>query len=251
MLGICAGPDGNLWLTEFAGQRIGRSTIAGVVTGFALPAGTSPVGICAGPNGTLWFTEAAASKIGVMNTAGAILAEYALAPGSQPNQIALGPDGSMWFTTLGTHRLARITLGGEVLEFATPTARSGPDGIAVLGGQLFATENFASALISAPRAPRLLSFSTGKVRTPETGAVKLTLVRRGSSGTATGAVSTTEGTATAGADFTAVTKNVSVATSASLSVPIKKTPPPRATRPSPSRSRPPARRSSPSRRRSK
>ena len=35
--GIAAGPDGNLWFTEFDGDRIGRITPAGVVTEFGAP----------------------------------------------------------------------------------------------------------------------------------------------------------------------------------------------------------------------
>jgi streptogramin lyase len=30
--GIAAGPDGNLWFTEYSGNKIGRITTAGVVT---------------------------------------------------------------------------------------------------------------------------------------------------------------------------------------------------------------------------
>ena len=38
---ITAGPDGNLWFTEYYGGRIGRITRAGVITEFALG---SPLG---------------------------------------------------------------------------------------------------------------------------------------------------------------------------------------------------------------
>ena len=59
---IVAGPDGNLWFTEFnGGNRIGRITTAGVITEFStgITAGALPYGITAGPDGNLWFTEAA------------------------------------------------------------------------------------------------------------------------------------------------------------------------------------------------
>jgi streptogramin lyase len=36
---ITTGPDGNLWFTEAAGNRIGRITPAGVITEFPLPLG--------------------------------------------------------------------------------------------------------------------------------------------------------------------------------------------------------------------
>jgi streptogramin lyase len=70
-MGITAGPDGNLWFAEFQGNKIGRITTAGLVTGeFPLPTnygssfGCAPEGITAGPDGNLWFTERAGNKIG-------------------------------------------------------------------------------------------------------------------------------------------------------------------------------------------
>src|ERR1700730_2867726 len=51
-VGIAAGPDGNLWFTEFSGNKIGRITTAGVVTEFSIPTSASgPRGIAAGPDG--------------------------------------------------------------------------------------------------------------------------------------------------------------------------------------------------------
>ncbi len=35
--GIAASPDGNLWLTESGGNKIGRITIEGVITEYAVP----------------------------------------------------------------------------------------------------------------------------------------------------------------------------------------------------------------------
>jgi virginiamycin B lyase len=68
--GITAGPDGNLWFTEFHGNEIGRITTAGVVTGeFLIPTRLSdPEGITAGPDGNLWFTESSGDKIGRIST---------------------------------------------------------------------------------------------------------------------------------------------------------------------------------------
>ena len=62
---ITAGPDGNLWFTEYSGNKIGRITTAGAITEFTIPtAASSPVGITAGPDGNLWFTEYSGNKIG-------------------------------------------------------------------------------------------------------------------------------------------------------------------------------------------
>jgi virginiamycin B lyase len=45
------GPDGAIWFTQLAGNRIGRLTIDGGLTEYAIPtAGSSPNVIVAGPS---------------------------------------------------------------------------------------------------------------------------------------------------------------------------------------------------------
>ena len=62
---IVAGPDGNLWFTDYSFNRIGRITPTGAITAFPLPIHNSnPWGIAAGPHGTLWFTEQGLDEIG-------------------------------------------------------------------------------------------------------------------------------------------------------------------------------------------
>src|SRR5437899_2191717 len=72
--GIATGADGNLWFTEYFGNKVGRITTAGMITGeFTVPTpGSQPDGITAGPDGNLWFTEYFAGKIGRITTAGSI-----------------------------------------------------------------------------------------------------------------------------------------------------------------------------------
>ena len=64
--GITAGPDGNLWFTEYSGNRIGRITPSGTVTEFSsgITASSGLSGITAGPDGNLWFTENNGNRIG-------------------------------------------------------------------------------------------------------------------------------------------------------------------------------------------
>jgi streptogramin lyase len=63
--GITAGPDGNIWFTEYRGNRIGKITPSGSITEYPIPTALSqPVGITAGPDGNLWFTELQGSNIG-------------------------------------------------------------------------------------------------------------------------------------------------------------------------------------------
>src|SRR6266496_6023730 len=55
--GITAGPDGNLWFTEYYGNQIGRITTSGTITEFPLPTGIAPYEITTGEDGNVWFTE--------------------------------------------------------------------------------------------------------------------------------------------------------------------------------------------------
>jgi streptogramin lyase len=55
---IVAGPDGNLWFTEFRGNKIARMTTAGAVIEFAIAtANSQPDDMDVGPDGNLWFAE--------------------------------------------------------------------------------------------------------------------------------------------------------------------------------------------------
>jgi len=65
LFGITAGPDGNLWFTEWGSNVIGRMTPAGSISAFAVPtANSGPYGIAVGPDGNIWFTEPLANQIG-------------------------------------------------------------------------------------------------------------------------------------------------------------------------------------------
>jgi virginiamycin B lyase len=64
---ITAGPDGNVWCTENAANKIGQITSTGSITEFPiLPVSShaNPWGITEGPDGNLWFAESGANKIG-------------------------------------------------------------------------------------------------------------------------------------------------------------------------------------------
>jgi virginiamycin B lyase len=63
------GPDGALWFTEHAGDKIGRMTLSGVMTEYKVPTPSSePMVIEPGPDGALWFTEFNSNKIGRITT---------------------------------------------------------------------------------------------------------------------------------------------------------------------------------------
>jgi sugar lactone lactonase YvrE len=126
-LSITAGPDGNLWFTEWLGNKIGRITPAGVITEFPVPTlNARPRDITTGPDGNLWFTETNASRIGRVTPNG-VVSEFPVP--ARGTEIAVGPDGNLWFTESSANKIARITPAGVVTEFSIPTPDSQPFGI--------------------------------------------------------------------------------------------------------------------------
>jgi virginiamycin B lyase len=61
--GVTTGPDGNLWFTENAGNKVARATSNGSITEFSVPTeGSHPADIATGPDGNLWVTESTAER---------------------------------------------------------------------------------------------------------------------------------------------------------------------------------------------
>jgi virginiamycin B lyase len=66
-IGIVAGPDGSMWFTDSDSSgpaNVGKITMSGTVTEYALPYLSKPNGITVGPDNDIWFTDSASSKIG-------------------------------------------------------------------------------------------------------------------------------------------------------------------------------------------
>ena len=145
-MNIAAGPDGNLWLTEWSRHVIARITPEGVIKEFPLPpAGNcplAPLDITAGPDGNLWFTtstcvyyhdgpQQTTPLIGRITPAGVVTTFPVPAP---PQGIGAGPDGALWFGERTAAKIGRITTSGAVTEFPTgmdgtvAAIAAGPDG---------------------------------------------------------------------------------------------------------------------------
>jgi streptogramin lyase len=150
--GIVTGPDGNMWFTEIAGNKIGRITPAGVITEFPLPnnsqgQSSQPRAILVGPDRALWFTMGNASRIGRITTGGVLNFFNTPTPASGPEGIAVGSDGNIWFTEIAANKIGRLTMGGapSITEFPVPTANSRPARIASgPDGNLWFTESQAT-----------------------------------------------------------------------------------------------------------
>jgi streptogramin lyase len=70
----------------------------GVITEYAVPAGSNPQGVTRGPDGNLWFAEYDVNQIDRVTPAG-IITEYPLPTNTnKPYDITSGPDGNLWFT---------------------------------------------------------------------------------------------------------------------------------------------------------
>jgi RHS repeat-associated protein len=119
--GIVAGPNGNLWFTQYSGNEIGEITTAGAVTepGSSLPSGAEPKGIAVASDGALWFTEYGIGKIGRITTSGSVTQYATPTSGSQPAAITPGPDGALWFTEAGAQNIGRIS--PNIVGAPTPT----------------------------------------------------------------------------------------------------------------------------------
>jgi virginiamycin B lyase len=120
-----------LWVTEAGTGRIGRLTVGGQLTEFALPSDKSaPNEIVAGPDGALWFTEPGVKKIGRITTSGDIT-ETSSPDDATPISITVGPDNNLWASAGPVPEVLRITTSMQVTPFAIDVPRTGtPAGIA-------------------------------------------------------------------------------------------------------------------------
>ncbi|HTX34984.1 MAG TPA: DUF4214 domain-containing protein [Bryobacteraceae bacterium] len=127
-VGITAGPDGALWFTENAANKIGRITTGGAITEYPIPtANSGPYSIAAGPDAALWFTEANSGKIGRVTTGGGF-SEFPLpSASSYPIGVIAGEDGALWFTEWVGNKIGRITTTGSIAEYSVPTANATPN----------------------------------------------------------------------------------------------------------------------------
>ena len=118
------GPDGAIWFTQIAGNRIGRLTVDGTLTEYAVPTPASqPNVIVSGPDPnptkskSLWFAETAGNKIARITTTGLITEFPIPSANSGPIGVAAGPDGHVWFaeSALATgNRIGRLWVTREV-----------------------------------------------------------------------------------------------------------------------------------------
>jgi len=142
---ITAGPLESVWFTIPAANRVGRITMAGVVT--TMPVTTAPpasttgtnisIGaITAGDDGNLWITQNSDGKITRLTTDGVATAFALPSATSQPSSITPGPDGSLWIGNGTGNALIQFVVPGVkstpvITEFTIPTAGAMPTSVAL------------------------------------------------------------------------------------------------------------------------
>jgi virginiamycin B lyase len=134
---LAAGPDGNIWFSEFNASKIGRITPQGVITEFPLPrANSGPGDITAGADGHMWFVELAGTmdgrkpdgnRVGRITMSGVVTEFPIPSQTGSPINIAVGPDRNIWFTKGGI--VGRVTPDGVITEFPLPATNVGATGL--------------------------------------------------------------------------------------------------------------------------
>jgi streptogramin lyase len=150
--GIAQGPDGNLWIAQFAlgshvSNKILRLSRRGKVTSYTV--GSGPQSICVGPDKALWFTESESNAIGRLTTAGTLTEYQMQSPHNGPYGIAKGPDGALWFTDFsGDGEIGRLTTSGKFTYYTFGSGFTSLSGIAAGpdGAMWFASEMSPSGI---------------------------------------------------------------------------------------------------------
>jgi virginiamycin B lyase len=134
-----------MWFTEFAADKIGRISPAGVITQFSVPtADAGPYQITAGPHGAMWFTE-------YDTTADGQVTEF---PVPRPSYGPAGITGSGPGPVYGTDPagfIDTISEDGWISPARVPSAADLPFAIARLpGGTLWISEPGLFRILAAP-----------------------------------------------------------------------------------------------------
>ncbi|HTV73736.1 MAG TPA: hypothetical protein VME66_08545 [Candidatus Acidoferrales bacterium] len=156
-LSLVLAQDGEIWLTEFGGDRIAQfNTATGQFTECTLPqeGGKTPTpwGIAAGGDGNLWVTDPATNGIWQVQPGCGSFAFFPLATAAaDPTSITVGPDNALWFVETSANKIGRIpttaAAGTSPAEYPVTTANAGL-GVIIAGpdNALWYTETKADKL---------------------------------------------------------------------------------------------------------
>jgi virginiamycin B lyase len=116
--GLSAGPDGNIWFTEYRTGKVAKITTHGNITEYAIPRPAGqPSGIVNGSDGYLWLIDAGCCfacppQVVRVTTAGT-MTEYPMPLDAgyvdYPLGITRGSDGNLWVTGDNRDEIDRVT----------------------------------------------------------------------------------------------------------------------------------------------
>lgn len=121
--GIAAGPDGSIWITEAAADKVVLlDPTTAAMTSIATPTG-DPTVIAAGPDGNMWFTEGAnPGAVAFINPVTRHITQFPTAAGtSEPVGLATGSDGNVWFAESTASKIGEIGSGAPPASVSPPT----------------------------------------------------------------------------------------------------------------------------------
>jgi virginiamycin B lyase len=129
-------PDGSLWFTGQAANKIGRLDVTtGSFKEYPLKTRDSgPHGLVADGQGNIWFTAISGGYVGKLDPRTGQIAEYRPANGSEidPHTPVFDHTGTLWFTNEQTNYIGRLDPAtGSMQLKQVPTPRAIPYGIVV------------------------------------------------------------------------------------------------------------------------
>jgi streptogramin lyase len=163
---IVTGPDGNLWFTSSANDRIGRvDPDTDQVTIFS-GVGIEPVGITAGPDGEVWFTSYGSNHVGRIDPITEDVDLFTSSSLLGPRGITVSDDGRIWFTSSDNDRVGKLDPADPTNIVTFETVAGGQDGAGPLDitagpdGNLWFTASEAAPAFSG-RVGRIGQGGTG------------------------------------------------------------------------------------------
>jgi streptogramin lyase len=158
---IALGGDGRLWFTEYAGNKVGAMTTAGVFTEFNVPtAASQPFGITPAPLAGLYVFEFGSGRFAIVDYNGPVVEQGDFGT-EKPKMGVAGPDGRVWVSLTSNNVEAIKNLSNAPASSPYPTGAS-PTGMAVgPGGNIWFTEPSASKIgYISPEGGMAHEFST-------------------------------------------------------------------------------------------
>ena len=161
--GIGTGSDGNVWFTEFSGNRVGRITPAGNVTEFSTGIlAANPVKIEPGPDGNLYLGYSTSTILQRLSLSG-VPTTAATFSNTKLYGITIGSDGNLWIGETASNVIAKLSLTGAFTEYSTGITAGAAISNAVAGpdGNIWFTENSTNIIGRITSSGLVTQFSTG------------------------------------------------------------------------------------------